>query len=202
MLLLLHHSPQLHPLPLVLLLLLLHLSTPSGLTVTIGLEGQGSRANGSFIQLAPSSVGLWCQSQPSWDLCKWYRPGFSQPAPDSDSCTCYCKSSTSPCDCSCPSTSLSPWQISRSSSGNCLLSLSGLDARDSGWWRCALTPRNSGGTNDTFGEVMLHREGMVEPEIVLSPGQVDLVEGQEQLLNCSVERIVSAGQEEHRPRRQ
>ena len=189
-----HHSPQLHQLPLVLLLLLLHLSTPSGLTVTIGLEGQGSRANGSFIQLAPSSVGLWCQSQPSWDLCKWYRPGFSQPAPDSDSCTCYCKSSTSPCDCSCPSTSLSPWKISRSSSGNCLLSLSGLDARDSGWWRCALTPRNSGGTNDTFGEVMLHREGMVEPEIVLSPGQVDLVEGQEQLLNCSVERIVSAGQ--------
>ena len=34
----------------------------------------------------------------------------------------------------------------------------------------------------------------MEPEIVLSPGQVDLVEGQEQLLNCSVERIVSAGQ--------
>ena len=179
-----------------LLLPLLLTSTSSGLIVTIGLQGQSERSNGSLVQLGPSSVGLWCQSQPTWDVCKWYRPGFSQPEPNPDSCTCYCQdpSPLSPCTCSCPSTSLSPWQISRSTSGTCLLSLSTLDARDSGWWRCSLTPRNSGGTNATFGEVMLRREGMQAPEIVLNPAEVNLVEGEEQILSCSVERLVSAGQ--------
>ena len=41
---------------------------------------------------------------------------------------------------------------------------------------------------------MLRREGMQAPEIVLNPAEVNLVEGEEQILSCSVERLVSAGQ--------
>ena len=41
---------------------------------------------------------------------------------------------------------------------------------------------------------MLQREGIEAPEIILNPGEVNLVEGEEQRLTCSVDRLVSAGQ--------
>ena len=98
-----------------LLLLLLLPCSSCQFTVRVGLVGQEGegRRNGSSVQLSPSSpsLGLWCSSSSPWDVCKWYRPGFS-PSPQSpDACSCY----PSPSPCSCPDLppAFSPWSIGR-----------------------------------------------------------------------------------------
>ena len=174
----------------MLLLLLLLPPSCSSFLVTVGLEGE-ERRNGSTLQLSHTSTSftLWCEGGEEWDVCKWYRPGFAPPSPSSPDC-CSCYSSTSP-SCSCPTTSLSPWAVGREGR-RCRLTLGPLDTRDSGWWRCALSPVNSN-NGSTFTQVAVARRDMVQPVVVFDPGEVEVEEGQETRLNCTVERLESGG---------